>query len=157
MDETKLFNLGNDTQTLRDQVKRLKKEITPNLKQYTFMEVRLLSLIDCLVEHVNDIRMACYQKESAPKKENDPHIPSPPHGLQDFGVALSFVKQGYGICRKGWLEKDQWVGLTHPICDLQNEFLYIKIAAGVRCVWIPSMEDILANDWYVMNIQFASK
>lgn len=88
-----------------------------------------------------------------------------------FGLALEAVKKGYGIARKGWSEKGIFVvyqkGYPQGIpCNHQtaeawglNEgdlfrcepYLQIKMANGSHSMWTPSINDVLAEDWYIVE------
>lgn len=85
----------------------------------------------------------------------------------DFEVALKLVKRGIKVARKGWNGKGMFVvyqkGYPEGIpCNAQtakawgmkegelfkcNPYLQIKCADGSHSMWVPSINDILAEDW----------
>jgi hypothetical protein len=88
-----------------------------------------------------------------------------------FGEALRNVRAGRKIARKGWNGKDMFVvyqkGYPEGIeCNKQtaeawglnegdlfkcNPYLQIKCADGSHSMWVPSINDVLAYDWYVIK------
>lgn len=91
--------------------------------------------------------------------------------IMDFGKALEAVKSGKKIFRLGWNGKGMFVvyqkGYPDGIpCNLQtakawgmNEgdlfkcdpYLQIKTADGSHAMWVPSIGDILAEDWQIIQ------
>lgn len=89
----------------------------------------------------------------------------------DFSEALKQVKAGKRIARDGWNGKGMFVvyqkGYPQGIpCNKQtaiawglNEgdlfkcepYLQIKMANGSHSMWLPSINDVLAEDWYVVG------
>lgn len=85
----------------------------------------------------------------------------------DFSEALKRVKEGRKIFRLGWNGKGMFVvyqkGYPKGIpCNQQtalawgmnegdlfkcNPYLQIKNAQGSHSMWVPSIDDILADDW----------
>lgn len=88
----------------------------------------------------------------------------------DFSLALMCLKEGRKMARRGWNEKGVFVvyqkGYPNGIhCNKQtaeawglNEgdlfkcepYLQIRTALGSHAMWVPSIEDILAEDWYIV-------
>lgn len=87
----------------------------------------------------------------------------------DFGTALSLLKLGDKVSRKGWNGADMFVYLvpaaSYPIQrnnlgtlggmfpeDLApyREYLALKTAQNDIATWTPSCSDALAEDWYVV-------
>lgn len=84
-----------------------------------------------------------------------------------FGSALVNFKAGRKLARKGWNGKDQYVmlmcgggvGIAHDRpADETNElvspiepFFILIQATGRVNIWMPSVADILAVDWYVVK------
>ena len=73
-----------------------------------------------------------------------------------FGIALSLLRKGFQVRRRGWNGKDMWIALQEP--DEQSKltlpYIYIEYPAGnpiypegCRVPWLASQTDILANDW----------
>ena len=94
----------------------------------------------------------------------------PTDGLT-FGLAIEAVKKGYKIARKGWNGKGLFIvyqkGYPNGIpCNKQtavawglNEgdlfrcepYLQIKMTNGSHSMWTPSINDCLAEDWYIVE------
>jgi hypothetical protein len=89
----------------------------------------------------------------------------------DFGTAIDFLKSGLKVTRKGWNGKGQFVvyqkGYPNGIpCNKQtaeafgmNEgdlfkvrpYLQMRTAQGDHAMWTPSVSDVLAEDWQVVE------
>ena len=89
----------------------------------------------------------------------------------NFGIALDLLKKGVKVAREGWNGKDMFVvyqkGYPDGIpCNVQtakawgmNEgdlfkcepYLQIKMVNGSHAMWVPSINDVLAEDWNVVN------
>lgn len=89
----------------------------------------------------------------------------------DFSDALRAVKDGKRISRMGWNGKDMFVvyqkGYPEGIpCNKQtaeawgmkegesficNPYLQIKNANGSHSMWVPSIGDVLADDWVIVE------
>lgn len=85
----------------------------------------------------------------------------------NFGIALRILKDEKKVTRKGWNGKGMFVvyqkGYPEGIpCNAQtakawgmkegqlfkcNPYLQIKCADGSHSMWVPSINDILAEDW----------
>ena len=96
----------------------------------------------------------------------------PTDGLT-FGLAIEAVKKGYRIARKGWNGKGLFIVYQKAYpqgipCNYQtaiawglNEgdlfrcepYLQIKMTNGSHSMWTPSINDCLAEDWYVVNLE----
>lgn len=92
-------------------------------------------------------------------------------GGMPFGSALDLLKMGYKLQRKGWNGKGQFVvyqkGYPDGIpCNKQtaeawgmnegdlfkcNPYLQIKNVDGSHSMWVPSIGDVLAEDWIVVE------
>lgn len=88
-----------------------------------------------------------------------------------FGIALELLKKGKKIARKGWNGKDMFViyqkGYPNGIpCNIQtanawklNEgdlfkcepYLQIKMVNGSHAMWVPSINDVLSEDWEIID------
>lgn len=87
----------------------------------------------------------------------------------NFSEALDLLKQGVHIARKGWNGKGMFV-VYQPAypqgipCNAQTAkvwglkegdlfkcepYLQIRMTNGSHAMWVPSINDILAEDWYV--------
>lgn len=81
----------------------------------------------------------------------------------DFGSAITVLKRGVSVAREGWNGKGMWVHLmernsvayTDPETDQLNSvyvlepFFVIKNVQGSLNTWVPSISDLLAEDWEV--------
>lgn len=91
--------------------------------------------------------------------------------MMDFSDALRAVKNGQKISRVGWNGKGMFVvyqkGYPDGIpCNKQtaeawglnegdlfkcNPYLQIKTADGSHAMWVPSINDVLADDWVIVT------
>lgn len=91
--------------------------------------------------------------------------------LTGFERALLNLKAGYRLARKGWNGKGMSVTLQigHPQgipCSRQvaerwgiqegdlfkcNPYFQIQNPDGTFSMWVPSVADLLANDWYIVG------
>lgn len=89
----------------------------------------------------------------------------------DFSEALKAVKKGLRIARAGWNGKGLFViyqkGYPNGIpCNAQTAeawsiqqgelfkcepYLQIKTSNGSHAMWVPSITDLLAEDWYIVE------
>lgn len=85
----------------------------------------------------------------------------------DFGTAFDFAKRGRKIARNGWNGKDMFVyhvdGNKYPaqqeaikgefIDDMvpYHPYLALKAAQGVISTWVPSITDLYAEDWVLVE------
>ena len=89
----------------------------------------------------------------------------------DFGSALGCCKNGAKIARTGWNGKGMFVvyqkgypegipcnkqtaeawGINEGDTFICNPYLQIKNADGSHSMWVPSIGDVLANDWYIVD------
>ena len=89
----------------------------------------------------------------------------------DFYDALRQVKAGKRIAREGWHGKGMFVvyqkaypqgipcnkqtaiawGLNEGDLFKCESYLQIKMANGSHSMWVPSINDVLAEDWYVVG------
>lgn len=81
-----------------------------------------------------------------------------------FGQALEAAQRGRRISRAGWDEHGEYVIMGHDMyfrtgenwpgeynvmnCDEKIFVFYGR--RGLRVVWMPNMEDLLASDWYIL-------
>lgn len=68
----------------------------------------------------------------------------------NFGEALEKVKAGEKIFRHGWNVKGMFVVYQKGYPDawgLCEPYLQINMVNGSHATWVPSINDILANDW----------
>lgn len=87
----------------------------------------------------------------------------------NFGIALELARKGVKVARESWNGKGMFIvyqkGYPQGIpCNKQtaeawgmnegdlfvcNPYLQIRQADGSHSMWIPSMDDILADDWVI--------
>ena len=69
----------------------------------------------------------------------------------DFGYALDLLKDGKKTARRGWNGKGLYIemekGRDYKFSDL-NPFLVIKNNLNSFNTWVPSISDLMAEDWY---------
>ena len=90
----------------------------------------------------------------------------------DFSKALQLLKAGKKLARSGWNGKGMFVvyqkGYPDGIpCNAQtaeawgmkegdlfrcNPYLQIRNVDGSHSMWVPSIGDLLAEDWYELNV-----
>lgn len=88
-----------------------------------------------------------------------------------FGYTIEALKIGKKVCRKGWNGKGMFVvyqkGYPQGIpCNKQTAqawginqddlfkcepYLQIKMANGSHSMWVPSINDVLAEDWQIVE------
>lgn len=96
---------------------------------------------------------------------------SPVDDGMSFGYAIELLKSGFKMQRKGWNGKGMFVvyqkGYPYGIpCNKQtaeawgmnegdlfkcNPYLQIKQVDGSHSMWVPSIGDVLAEDWIVVE------
>lgn len=86
----------------------------------------------------------------------------------DFGMALAFIKEGERLAREGWNGTGMFVFLVdgstfqvnrEPLMSILGEGTTVKYrphidlcaADGTIGVWQPSMGDVMAEDWYIVE------
>ena len=76
-----------------------------------------------------------------------------------FGDALTLIKQGYRVARKGWNGNDMclfqisvWSFWRDDMekKHINNPFMALRTQDLVVVPWAPSQTDIMANDWRVL-------
>lgn len=85
----------------------------------------------------------------------------------NFGEALKYLKRGFKVARKGWNGKGMFVvyqkaypqgipcnkqtaeawGMNEGDLFICNPYLQIKQVDGSHSMWVPSIGDVLAEDW----------
>ena len=87
--------------------------------------------------------------------------------MSNFGIALSALECGLKVAREGWNGKGMFVYLVPansylPTTDVAREFwggdlvpynayFAIKNVDGTVSTWVPSVNDCLAKDWFVVE------
>ena len=84
----------------------------------------------------------------------------------DFGEALHLLKEGKKLAREGWNGKGMFiVFVPSKVINLNEKFkelfgkdkvefnqhFVIKNVDGCVSTWVPSVNDCLAEDWYVAD------
>ena len=76
----------------------------------------------------------------------------------DFGEALHLLKEGKKLAREGWNGKGMFIVFVPSKVINLNEYLVkfnqhfvIKNVDGSVSTWVPSVNDCLAEDWFIMN------
>ncbi|EGK3983571.1 DUF2829 domain-containing protein [Escherichia coli] len=76
----------------------------------------------------------------------------------DFSVALTWLKEGRKVSRRGWKGEKQccWLVLAgcvnfHDIQVPYGDHFVLKDAQNIDNVWLPSVADLLACDWFVVE------
>ena len=80
-------------------------------------------------------------------KEDAPKIM--PVATVDFGSAVYDLKQGKKVARSGWNGKGMYIRYV-PTTNSLNEHLEIKNVKDTFDTWVPSISDLLAEDWVVL-------
>lgn len=73
--------------------------------------------------------------------------------LYDFSSALDYIKRGNYVRRLGWNGKGLAVGLVANIKGeplLQPFFIIYNSNKGTYNTWVPSVSDLLAEDWIIL-------
>ena len=81
--------------------------------------------------------------------------------LFNFGMAITKLKEGKKLTRKGWNGKNQYIELATAISYINSEGKEINAyhenigncaiafigTSGIQIGWLASQADILADDW----------
>ena len=67
-----------------------------------------------------------------------------------FSEALVELKAGNKVCRSGWNGKGMYVGFV-PATQELNAHFRIKNVNGSFSTWVPSINDVLAEDWQILG------
>ena len=67
----------------------------------------------------------------------------------NFEGALTEIKRGKLLTRRGWNGKNQWVALQTPDenSKMTLPYLYINTVESNFVPWLASQTDLLAEDW----------
>ena len=70
-----------------------------------------------------------------------------------FGEALELVKDGSNVCRKGWNGKGMYIVATSLLTPngvkVNNKCLLLKNVDDNFNTWVPSITDLMAEDWEI--------
>ncbi|MBP2629882.1 MAG: hypothetical protein H6Q70_510 [Firmicutes bacterium] len=71
-----------------------------------------------------------------------------------FGLAVEALKKGFRVCRKGWNGKSMYIQLNkggdYEFSEILP-FFVIKNVLNSFNTWVPSISDILAEDWMIVE------
>lgn len=78
----------------------------------------------------------------------------------DFGEAIASLKAGDLVARDGWNGKGMWLEMQRPDAHskMTLPYVYLNYTAdavntpGARVPWLASQTDMLADDWYVVEL-----
>lgn len=67
----------------------------------------------------------------------------------DFGWALTQLRSGEKVCRKGWNGPEMWLALQtlDEHGKMTMPYIYMKTVQGNLGLWVASQTDLLAWDW----------
>lgn len=72
----------------------------------------------------------------------------------NFGEAIKYLKRGIKVARKGWNGKGMYIeccnGKDHDFSIIEP-FLLIKNVKNSFNTWVPSISDLLAEDWMFID------
>jgi len=74
--------------------------------------------------------------------------------INNFGIALEKLKKGNKVAREGWNGKGMYIQLNKGIDFEFSElcpFLTIKNVKNSFDTWVPSISDLLAEDWVILK------
>lgn len=71
----------------------------------------------------------------------------------DFGTAISRLRDGKQVSRKGWNGPGQCLELQVPDYNskMSLPYIYITTVQGDLVPWLASQTDILAEDWFEVH------
>mgnify|MGYP003601190486 FL=1 len=90
-----------------------------------------------------------YIVESDEKHPKEDEPKDMPVATVDFGSAVYALKQGKKVARSGWNGKGMYIRYV-PTTNSLNEHLEIKNVKDTFDTWVPSISDLLAEDWVVL-------
>jgi len=67
-----------------------------------------------------------------------------------FEGALNYLKGGNKVARSGWNGPNQYAELRYSE-DFGRKILCLKNSQGDIVPWVPSMSDLFADDWDVVD------
>lgn len=69
--------------------------------------------------------------------------------MNKIGWAVSMMRSGERVTRRGWNGKDMYLELQVPDAHskMTLPYVYMKTATGDLVPWLCSQTDLLANDW----------
>jgi hypothetical protein len=72
---------------------------------------------------------------------------------EDFGFALSQLKMGNKVARKGWNGKGMWLVLQVPDerSKMTRPYIYMSTVDAALVPWVASQTDLIDEDWFVVK------
>ncbi len=69
-------------------------------------------------------------------------------GVTDFSWALTQLKNGFNLTRKGWVKGD-WISLQVPDQNskMNNPYIFLNTIDGKFTPHVPNQIDLMATDW----------
>lgn len=71
-------------------------------------------------------------------------------GNLNLGEAINLSKQGNRITRSSWNNEEIYISYV-PQDGARSPYLSIKIVGGYVCAWSPNHQDLLAEDWKIVD------
>ena len=67
----------------------------------------------------------------------------------NFGEAITLLKVGHQLQRKGWNGKDMWIGMQIPdaYSRMTLPYIYMRTEDEQMVSWVASQTDMLSDDW----------
>lgn len=84
----------------------------------------------------------------------------------NFGSVIGFLKHGKKMARAGWLNKEAFIYYVQtysrePLNDVEKDvfgesvecraYIALKVTERDSTPWVPTTDDIIAEDWYVVE------
>lgn len=74
-----------------------------------------------------------------------------PLTAMSFSHALTLIKEGYGVTRRGWNGENMFVFMPQTNTSKYSPHFLLRNPDSTYSVWVPSTSDCLAEDWSVSN------
>lgn len=70
----------------------------------------------------------------------------------EIGAAITAMREGYRVARRGWNGKGQCLELQVPDAHskMTLPYVYITTVQADRVPWLCSQTDLLADDWEIV-------
>lgn len=115
-----------------------------------------------------DIFEMSYEEVTEERTQNFEGVPEEKE-IRGFDVAIRWLKKGKKVSRKGWNGKNMFVvyqkgypdgipcnkntaeawGMKEGELFKCEPYLQIKMVNGSHAMWVPSINDVLSNDWEI--------
>lgn len=71
-----------------------------------------------------------------------------------FSEALHALKAGHRVSRRGWNAGGMWAAVQRPDkgSKMSRPYFYLKTVDNDLVPWVPSVSDLLADDWAILPI-----